>query len=127
MIITKLGDKLIVGQNEQAELLEEVTATKNISTELMEKYSKSGFTGPISLGPTVFRHSRVGALTAIGHGAGRSGTSTDDSDDGVRPPAPGARGSQPKGKQAWGSTGAKDIILNGDNFSIVISKRQKKT
>jgi len=127
MIVTKLGDKFIVGQNEQAELLREVIATKNISTELSYKCSKSGFTGPISLGPTVFPHSRVGALTAIGHGAGRSGTSTDDSDDGARPPAPGARGSQPKRKKACRSIGAKDIIPNDDNFSIVISKRQKIT
>jgi len=73
MINTKLGEKFIVGQNEQAKLPKEVSATKNISTELMEKCSNSAFTGPISMGPTVFRHSRVGAPAAIGHGAGRSG------------------------------------------------------
>jgi len=129
IIVTKLGDKFIAGQNEQAELLKEVTATKNISTELMEKCTKSDYSDPISLSPTVFHHARVGLLAAIGNRAGRSGTSTDDSDDGGLQSPAGVRGSQSTGKQAWGSSGtaAKDIIPNDDDFSTVISKRQERT
>jgi len=63
----------------------------------------------------------------MGYSAGRSGTSTDDSDDDGRQPtaqAAGAGGSQPNKKQACGSTGAatKEIIPNDHDFSIAILK-----
>jgi len=72
-------------------------------------------------------HSRVGALTNTATAGGRSGNTTDDSDDGQA--VSGRRGMQNTPSMPWSPTcGATEEVASlFDDFFVVVSKHQKRT
>jgi len=111
--------------------LKEKTNIKEGTSMLTDKVSKlqsadgtSHISRPHFANKTL-HHSRVGALTNTATAGGRSGNTTDDSDDGQA--VSSRRGMQNTPSMPWGPTrgATKKAASSSDDFSVVVSKRQQ--